>query len=119
LNALRRFIKVAFTKPVVSNALKVALVVGTMLNLINQGDALLQLHFDKVNWFKLLLTYTVPYGVSTYTAVILHLQFNIGRHSAVETDLMCQTCNESIHIKEQELVPECHTCGINTHWKAV
>ena len=45
----------------------VALVVGTILNLINQGDAI----FGPmaINWTKIVLTYVVPYAVSTYGAV--------------------------------------------------
>ena len=45
----------------------VALVVGTVLNLINQGDALLA--GSALNWFKISLTYCVPYLVCTYGAV--------------------------------------------------
>jgi len=45
----------------------VALIVGTILNLINQGDALLG--HSSVNWGKVLLTYCVPYLVCTYGAV--------------------------------------------------
>jgi hypothetical protein len=48
-------------------SLWVALVVGTILNLINQGDALLAGH--RLNITKLALTYVVPYLVSTYGAV--------------------------------------------------
>ena len=47
-------------------SLRVALVVGTVLCLINQGDALLG---GEVNWAKAALTYVVPYLVSTYGAV--------------------------------------------------
>lgn len=45
----------------------VALTVGSVLNLINQGDALLG--GFSINWWKLILTYLVPYAVSTYGAV--------------------------------------------------
>jgi hypothetical protein len=48
-------------------SLYVALIVGTVLNLINQGDALLGM--ASVNWWKLVLTYCVPYVVCTYGAV--------------------------------------------------
>lgn len=48
-------------------SLYVALVVGTLLNLINQGDALFGP--APVSWLKLALTYLVPYGVCTYGAV--------------------------------------------------
>jgi hypothetical protein len=45
----------------------VALVVGTVLNLINQGDAFLG--GGSINWLKIALTYVVPYAVCTYGAV--------------------------------------------------
>jgi hypothetical protein len=49
----------------------VALVVGTILNLINQGDALFgEAH---LNLAKLILTYAVPYFVATYGAVSYRL----------------------------------------------
>lgn len=49
----------------------VALIVGTILNLINQGDALW--NGTTINVAKLMLTYTVPFCVSTYGAVSLRL----------------------------------------------
>lgn len=45
----------------------VALVVGTLLNLINQGDAIFAA--KSINWTKIVLTYLVLYAVSTYGAV--------------------------------------------------
>jgi hypothetical protein len=42
-------------------------VVGTILNLVNQGDAILA--GTEINWTKIVLTYFVPYVVSTYGAV--------------------------------------------------
>jgi len=45
----------------------VAIIVGTILNLINQGDALLT--GTSIVWWKICLTYLVPYCVSTYGAV--------------------------------------------------
>jgi hypothetical protein len=53
-------------------SLYVALVVGTVLNLINQGDALLGT--ASINWWKLVLTYCVPYAVCTYGAVSYQLK---------------------------------------------
>ena len=53
-------------------SLLVALVVGTILNLINQGDALLA--GAPLGWTKILLTFAVPYCVSTYGAVSYHLK---------------------------------------------
>ena len=50
----------------------VALLVGTALILINQGDALLGA--VPINWFKIILTYCVPYAVSTYGAVSVQIR---------------------------------------------
>lgn len=47
-------------------------IVGTILNLINQGDAILGA--ASVNWFKVVLTYCVPYAVCTYGAVSAQLR---------------------------------------------
>lgn len=52
-------------------SLWVAVVVGTILNLINQGDVLLS--GLRLDFTKLALTYIVPYFVSTYGAVSLRL----------------------------------------------
>ena len=48
------------------NAVVVALVVGSVLNVINQGD---RIFADlPINWVKIGLTYLVPYFVATYGA---------------------------------------------------
>ncbi|MFZ2267430.1 MAG: nitrate/nitrite transporter NrtS [Azonexus sp.] len=47
-------------------ALKVALVVGTLLNIINQGGRLLD--GLSPSWFHVVLNYLVPYCVSSYSA---------------------------------------------------
>jgi len=52
----------------------VAIVVGTVLNLINQGDTLIgHGHFDSV---KAALTFAVPYCVATYGAVSYRLKLD-------------------------------------------
>jgi hypothetical protein len=53
-------------------SLVVALVVGTILNLINQGDALFA--GAPLNLVKLVLTFAVPYAVATYGAVSYRLR---------------------------------------------
>ncbi len=62
------------TEPaVVSRALKVSLVAGTLYNLINQGEKVAALAFGEINYIKLSLTYLMPYLVSTYTAVSMKM----------------------------------------------
>ena len=66
-----RVLNLCFADGVPRRSLQVALIVGTVLNLINQGDALL--HGGHVNWLKVALTFTVPYLVATYGAVSFRL----------------------------------------------
>ena len=61
-------------------SLTVALVVGTVLNLINQGDAILAM--APVSWLKVALTYCVPYAVCTYGAVSSRLALAAPRRRA-------------------------------------
>jgi hypothetical protein len=61
----------ALSDGVPRRSLYVAVVVGTILNLINQGDAMLV--GGAINWAKIVLTYAVPYLVSTYGAVSYRL----------------------------------------------
>ena len=57
-------LRAAFSPPIVRSSLGVALVVGTILNLINQGDALLG--DQAVVLWKIALTYCVPFAVASY-----------------------------------------------------
>lgn len=52
----------------IGTALKTALVVGTILTLINQWEAITGA--AAIDWFKLILTYIVPYCVATYSAAV-------------------------------------------------
>jgi hypothetical protein len=51
---------------IVRNATKIALVVGTILNLINQGNALVG--NEAISWPHVFLNYLVPYCVASYSA---------------------------------------------------
>jgi len=64
---LQRAIRYSFSDGTPWRSGCVALVVGTILNLINQGDAIFGVM--PINWTKIFLTYFVPYAVSTYGAV--------------------------------------------------
>ena len=58
-------------------SLIVALLVGTLLNLINQGDILIR--GESPELAKLVLTYVVPYLVATYGAVSYRLRRTAAR----------------------------------------
>ena len=55
-------------------SLKVAMVVGILLNLINQWEAITALDAGSIQWMKLLMTFCVPYLVSTYASVVTFLR---------------------------------------------
>ncbi len=60
-------------RPLLRNAVATALVVGTALTLINQGNVVLNGRFPAELWWKIPLTYSVPYLVSTWAALRISL----------------------------------------------
>ena len=59
-HALRR----TFAWSSVRRSLSVALVIGALLNTINQGPEIFSGHWPI--WWKLILTYSVPFTVASY-----------------------------------------------------
>lgn len=66
---MRDWLQIARRRDIATRALKVALIVGTVLAAINQGDLLLAGELSPGVLAKILLTYCVPYCVSTYAGV--------------------------------------------------
>jgi hypothetical protein len=66
-STVRRAVRYSLSDGIPFRSGCVALVIGSILNLINQGDAILGM--NSINWIKIVLTYFVPYAVSTYGAV--------------------------------------------------
>ena len=56
----------ALSPHIVRNAVKISLVVGTILNLINQGEGILA--NGSISWAHCVLNYIVPYCVASYSA---------------------------------------------------
>lgn len=52
----------------------IALFVGSMLNLLNQFDAISNLNFVNLNVFKVVITYLIPFSVSVYSAATINQQ---------------------------------------------
>jgi hypothetical protein len=50
-------------------SLRMALVVGTLLAVINHGQAIVTGHFSSDRLFPLLLTYCVPFSVAMYSQI--------------------------------------------------
>jgi hypothetical protein len=71
---LKLILRCSLSDGIPRRSLWVAIIVGTILNVINQGDAFVT--GGSINWTKILLTYVVPYVVSTYGAVSYRLSRN-------------------------------------------
>ncbi len=61
-------LRLAFSPQVWRGSLRIALVVGILLNLVNQGEAILH-GFTGLDVPRFLLNFAVPYLVATYSAV--------------------------------------------------
>ena len=63
---MRTLLQVACSGRIVKNALRIALVVGSILNLINQGSAIVA--GSGISWIHVAWNYFVPYCVASYSA---------------------------------------------------
>jgi hypothetical protein len=66
---MAEWLQLAMRRDIVSRSRKVAILVGTILVAINYGDKLVTGSVVPVEWAKMVLTYCVPYCVSTYASV--------------------------------------------------
>lgn len=73
-----QWLAVACQPQIVRRSLKVSLLVGSVLALINHGDAILAGELTAIAAVKILFTYLVPYMVATWSAVQTTLASNAG-----------------------------------------
>ncbi|MFM7274805.1 MAG: nitrate/nitrite transporter NrtS [Gammaproteobacteria bacterium] len=66
---MKDWLKTAVRPDILRRSLLTALVVGTLLALINHGDRLLAGGVDRAALTKILLSYAVPFAVSSCSAV--------------------------------------------------
>ena len=62
------FLKNFFRRETVLRAIRVALVVGPILIIINHHDLLIDREFNGHLYFKIMLTFLVPFCVSAYSS---------------------------------------------------
>lgn len=76
-DSMQRYLLYALDPGVARRSFVVALIVGTVLNIINQGDTIFA--GEAVSWGKAALTFAVPYCVATYGAVSYRIRLE--KHS--------------------------------------
>ena len=64
------FLWIARQPSVVRRALKIALIVGVLLAVINHGDKIIALSLNFEDCARIALTFCVPYSVSTLSSVM-------------------------------------------------
>lgn len=64
MSSSREALRRTFARQSVRRSMAVALIVGTVLNAINQGPEILTGHWPV--WWKIILTYFVPFAVASY-----------------------------------------------------
>jgi len=66
---MKAWLAVAMEASVRKRALRVALIVGSILAVVNHGDVVLTGQATTTVWIKIVLTFLVPYCVATFASV--------------------------------------------------
>jgi hypothetical protein len=66
---IKEYVTLAFSTSIVKRGVKFSVVVGTILVFINHGDDLFAGTISQLQIYKSMLTYTVPYMVSTLSSI--------------------------------------------------
>lgn len=110
------YIHLAFQKKTLIRSLRVALLVGIVLNLINTPE-LFNLSTTDLKIGKVLLTFLIPYLVSTYSSVLSNKTIKPGAISNLDALLKCNSCKKTnFHIHIGQEVDECPQCKEKTRW---
>ncbi len=117
LNRAELIFHIICHKKIFYKAIKIALVVGIILNLINQGEYLIHLDFSNINFFKVGLTFLVPFCVSAYTAISMKMKYHVGENAMLSATLVCETCKNIHKVNKNTIIPFCPNCKDKTAWK--
>ena len=90
------WLRLCVTKPVLRRAAFSAAIVGSVLILINYGDALLQGVVDRTRLIRMLLTIVIPFVVSTVSSVITILEAGLERILSESREKECLSKSLSI-----------------------
>ncbi|NOX45454.1 MAG: zinc ribbon-containing protein [Chlorobi bacterium] len=111
------FFKAFIHRTTLFKAIVISFLVGLILNLVNQFDAIVSMDFQSISLSKVFITFLVPYLVSSYSIVSTKLSFLIGDVAVVDAHLECRHCHKNeINVKEKEIIPVCPKCLEHTDW---
>ena len=111
------FLHVFLQKRTVRNAIWIALFVGSVLNLINQGTELFKGDFANISWLKFGLTYLVPFLVSSYASSITKLKLTVHEFAQLHVLAKCLHCKQSVmELEKGQKITVCPICKDKTNW---
>ncbi len=111
------FLRIAVKRESLLPALILSMVVGSLLNLINQYDIIVTLSWYQMNLSKVILTFLIPFFVSLYSATSARMKFRPGEISLIDTVVECPHCGHKEHLRRYRPIPFCPHCRENTKWR--
>lgn len=114
---LMLFMELATERETLKRAISVALLVGIILNLINQPEIFFSFSFHEINIIQIFLTFIVPFAVSTYSSVLSNYTVKPGKVSKLDAILKCKSCKKTdFHVHIGQPIEECPECKEKTRW---
>jgi len=77
-----------FEPQIIASSTRVSLLVGTVLNLVNQGPALIA--HTGISWPKIAMNYVVPFCVAAYSAAANQWRMRADRGAATDSRRLTQ-----------------------------
>ena len=114
---MKNYFKIGTELDTILDSLKVSIVVGLLLNIVNQWQTISTLRVSEISFIKVFFTFLVPYLVSTYTIIRMKLTFHIGKIAITDVKLKCNHCNQcQTTVKKGDVIPVCNSCMEYTNW---
>ena len=87
--SLKYYYNLATQRSTFLRAIRVSFLVGIILNLINNPGIFSSLGFEEIQFSRVILTFIVPFVVSTYSSVLSNTSLKPGKISQNDDTLKC------------------------------
>ena len=111
------YLQLAFERKTLLRAMRVAIIVGIILNFINNPSLFYDFTETQLSFGSVTLTFIVPFLVSTYSSVLSNKTIKPGTISNLDALLKCNSCKKTnFHIHIGQELEECPMCKDKTKW---
>ncbi|MBM75416.1 MAG: hypothetical protein CMK59_08435 [Proteobacteria bacterium] len=80
-SSIKQYLSLATRRSIIKRGLGFSIIVGSILVIINHGDRLNSDDIAQIPIYKVLLTYLVPYVVSSLSSIQAHLNQNTAENT--------------------------------------